>query len=300
MAEKTAETLPPKEESAEPPPVPTPQAPRILTSRSVFSHPDAHAVVLDMVLLKNFHIDWLSWLPDTLFSEIEQTFKTSIAEVNKLKILATQTLHVIDAFWDQWEIFEKTLWALNGMIPRTDVIQPPDLPILFAGVDIADNVRKETFSEEVGRYCAAVFLNENVFYAPEPLKFCQDYITQPYYHCKDCGKKASALPPFDGLCSSCAGHFEHEHPFSFKPDPDLLKNGVGRNLEIGVTYNPTPVKNRFEELDSMPAAKVAGALRETPEDIQAAKLITAIDFMKYRSQQLAEQLGSLRSWLEDA
>lgn len=292
-----AEVAPPevKEE------VPSPELPgRKISPRSVFSHPDTHPYVLDLALLKNFHLDWLTWLPETLFREVEQTFQTSIAEVNKLKILATQTLHVTDMFWDQWEIFEKTIWALNGQTPRLDVFQPPDLPILFAGVDIAHSINDDhTYGEEVSRYCAAVFLNENVFYAAPPLGFCQKYISQPYYVCQECEKKGSALPPFDGLCSSCAGHFDQEHPFSFKPDPDAVKRGHGKKLSFGQAYDPEPTKKRFEQLNAM-SGDLAGSIKETVEDIQAAKLITAVDYMNHKSQQLSEQLSALRGWLEMA
>jgi len=294
---KTAEGAPPlpAEETA---PAPAPEAGRKLSPRTVFSYFDTHPYVLDLVLLKHFHLEWLSWLPDTLFREIEQTFQTSVAEVNRIKIVATQTLHVTDVYWDQWEVFEKTLWALNGQVPKVDLIQPPDLPILYAGVDMANAIREETFGEEVARYCAAVFLHENVFYAPDPLGFCQKYITQPFYTCLDCDKKGSALPPFDGMCSSCGGHFTSENPFSFKPDPDAVKRGVGRNLTHGKTYDPEPTKKRFGELNAM--SNPSSAIKETVEDIQAAKLITAVDYMDHKSKQLSDQLGALRDWLEMA
>jgi hypothetical protein len=275
-----------------------PTQPKLLSSRSVFSHPDAHPVVLDITLLKHFNLEWLSWLPDTLFFEIEKTFSTSIAEVNRLKIQAVQTLHVIDTFWEEWEIFEKTIMALNGIIPLPTLMQPPDLSFLYAGVDMANQIRKETFNEEVSRYCAAVFLYENVQYAPEPLEFCQTYIEKPYYECKDCGKKGSAFPPFDGLCTSCAGYFTHDRPFSFKPDPDAVKRGAGKNITLHKLYDSSDVKKRFEEFNGMDAASIHKAFRETSTDIQAAKLITAIDYKAYKAQQLKEQIGSLKGWLE--
>jgi hypothetical protein len=288
-----------KAETPTPPTAPQePVAPKSLTSRSVFSHPEAHPVALDLVLLKNFELEWLQWLPDTLFSEIEKTFTTSIAEVNRLKILAAQTLHVIDAYWDNWEIFEKVLWALNGQVPRVDVIQPPDLSILMSGVDMADGIRRETYGEEVGRYSAAVFLHENVFYAPEPLEFCQKYITQQTYKCQDCGQTGSALPPFDGMCWSCGEHFDSEHPFKFQPDPDAVRRGVGRKIVLRDTFDPEPTKARFHELDVLPTDKLRASIKETAVDIQAAKLIIATDYVKHRSQQLAEQMTSLRGWLE--
>lgn len=298
MDEKPAEVPPPQPETASEPAPAAPQAPRPLTSRSVFSHPEAHPLALDLVLLKNFELEWLTWLPETLFHEIEQTFTTSIAEVNKLKILAAQTLHVVDTFWEEWEIFEKSLWALNGQVPRLDTIQPPDLSMLMAGVDMANSIRQETYGEEVARYCAAVFLHENVFYAPDPLEFCQKYIEQPTYKCNDCGQVGSALPPFEGMCWSCGEHFDSEHPFKFEPSKDAVRRGLGRNLTMGKTFDSEPTQKRFQQLNAMTAEQLKTAIQETGEDIQSAKLIIAVDYTKYRSQQLAEQLTSLRGWLE--
>lgn len=291
------EIMPPSPEDPTVAP-PAPSIPKSLTSRSVFSHPEAHPVALDVVLLKHFQLDWLSWLPETLFPEIQNTFNTSIAEVNKIKILAIQTLHVIDAFWEEWEVFEKTIWALNGMIPRVDAVQPPDLPMLFAGIDSVNHIAQNKFGEEIARYTAAVFLHEGVIYAPPPFDFCQIYICQPYYICNACNKKGDAFPPFDGLCSSCAGHFDSEHPFKFKPDQAALNKGHGRDIKILKTFDELPVKQRFEVLDKMSPEQLAKNITENAPDIQSAKLIGAIDYKKYRAKQLSDQLTSLREWLE--
>jgi hypothetical protein len=108
--------------------------PKPVTPRNLFSHPDTHPVVLDLALLKRFQMDWFPWLADTLFYEIEREFKTPIAEVNRLKLMAAKTLHVVDAYWDNWEVFEKVTSGLNGIVPRMDVMQPPDLAALYSGV----------------------------------------------------------------------------------------------------------------------------------------------------------------------
>jgi len=65
---------------------------------------------------------------------------------------------------------------------------------------------------------------------------------------------------------------------------------------MGVTFESDSVKKRFDELNKL--HEPGPLIQETADDIQAAKLITAVDFVKHRSQQLAEQLTSLRSWLE--
>ena len=271
---------------------------RLVTPKNLFSNPDTNPVVLDFALLRQFKLEWIHWLPDTLFNEIEREFKTSIADVNRIKIQATQTLHANDPFWTDWEVFEKTIHALNGQIPLIEHIQPIDLPQLFVGVDIANSVRKETFNEEVSRYCAATFLHEHVTYAPSPLDFCQLYITQPVYHCADCDKTASALPPWDGVCESCGGHYRTENPFMFKADTELTKRGFGKNIKVEPTYDPESVKKRYEELTKLQQPELSKAINEVADDIEAARLIVAHDHMSYHRQQLAEQLKALKPWLE--
>lgn len=273
-------------------------APKPVTPRNLFSHPDTHPVVLDLALMKVFKLEWFPWLADTLFHEIEREFKTPIAEVNRLKLMAAKTLHVTDAFWTEWEVFEKIIAGLNGVVPQMELMQPPDLPMLFAGIDTANSIRQEPFDDEVKRYCAAVILNEGVTYAAPPLEFCQEFISGPMFRCKDCDQTGSALPPFDGHCPSCTQKFEQDKAFSLKPDPDMADKTKGANLVYSLTYNPQPTRKRFEELDKMPPDQISDAIRETTEDIESARLIVAVDFMKYRSKQLKEQLESLRVWLE--
>ena len=267
-----------------------------VTLKNLFANPEAHPVVLDFALLRAFKLEWLQWLPDTLFSEIEQTFRTSIAEANKTRALATQTLHVVDAFWEQHEVFEKTVAALNGTVPRLNVTQPPDLPQLLAALDMVGWVRKEEFSEEVSRYVAACFLYENVHYAPPPADFAQPFISQPKYRCKDCSKVGPALPPFDGLCDSCVERFQHEHAFSFAPDPEKLALGRGKNIEQFLTYDFEAVKRRFEEVVKLPPEQVH--LGEIDVDLQVDRLLLATDYQKLKHRQFLDQLTSLRSWLE--
>lgn len=63
----------------EAPPVSKPEeVPNKISPRSVFSHPDTHPYVLDLALLKHFHLEWMQWLPETLFKEIEQTDRKSV------------------------------------------------------------------------------------------------------------------------------------------------------------------------------------------------------------------------------
>lgn len=266
---------------------------RPVTKSNLFSHSEAHPFVLDMALIKAFQLDWFSWDPETLFTEIEKTFRTSIAEVNRLKILVASTLHTSDVFWDQWEVFEKAVLALNGMIPRVGYIQPPDVATIMAAVDMVNSIREEEFSEEVSRYVAACFLNDHVSYAPPPLDFCAEYLCDKRYRCGECGKEGSALPPFDGHCDSCSRKFEDDHPLNFKPHPDAKDDPS--KVEYFCRLDPEPTRKRFEELLKLPANEVK--IDETADDIEAAKLIAATDYMNFRRNQRDTQLSQIKDWM---
>ena len=268
------------------------QALRPVTKNNLFSHPEAHAFVLDLALLKTFQLEWLQWDPDTVFEEIQKTFNTSIADVNKVKIMATMTMHVTDVFWDKWEVFENGILAVNGIIHRNNLIQPPDIPLLMAGIDIANSVRKEDFDEEVARYSAACFMNDEVSYAPPPLDFCQRYLSNRRFRCGECGKEGSARPPFNGHCTSCSRQSE-DHPFNFKPAEDSKDDP--KKLEYFDVLDPEPTKKRFDELIKMPIEDVR--IREVAEDIEAAKLIAAVDYMMFRRSQRDRQLAEIKDWM---
>jgi hypothetical protein len=272
------------------------QVMRPVTRNNLFSHPEAHPFVLDMALIKAFKLDWFAWDPDALFQEIRRVFKTSVADINRVKIMAVVTLHVIDSFWDRWEIFEKVVLALNGIHTRPHHMQPPDLPSLMAGVDIANSIRKEDFDEEVARYTAACLLNEEVTYAPDPLDFCQPYLSNPRYKCQHCGKHGSALPPFDGRCDSCSQKFQDDHPFNFKPAEGAKDKS--KDVSYYLELDPEPTKKRFEELIKLPPEKLS--IREVPEDIESAKLIAATDYTDFRKKQRDRQLSEIKDWMIDA
>lgn len=269
---------------------------RQVTKANLFSHPEAHPYVLDLALLKTFGTEWFGWEPETIFEEIKKTFNSSIADINRVKIMATMTLHVIDAAWDSWEVFEHTIQALNGSIPRAEFMNPCDVPMLMAGVDIMDEIRREEFGDEVGRYVAACFLNDEVSYAPPPLEFAQIYLSQPRYKCAHCGNHGDALPPFNGRCDSCSAKFQDEHPFNFKA-ADWAKDDV-KDISYYLKVEFKDTKRRFDELVKLPTDQIH--IQETPEDIEAAKLIAATDYMELRRKQKNQQLTDLKDWLVDS
>jgi hypothetical protein len=265
-----------------------------LTLRNLFTHHDAHPIVLDFALIKAFQFDWLIWEPETIWASILDMFKSNVSEHNRAKIMAVQTMHVSHAPWMMWQVFEKVVQALNNNVPRFDVMQAPSLEQLYAAVDIMDTLRREEFSTEVKQYMAAAVLHDDVFYVPSPLDFIQVEVSKPYYRCEDCGSTYMAAF-HDGVCDNCTQKFDPEQGLSMRPKQELLEAGLGKKMALIVKYDPDPVQARWEEVRKKSEMDIE--LQENQVDVQVAKLIVARDYMNVRRRQLAEQLVSLRSWL---
>jgi len=253
--------------------------------KELFTNPEAHPLILYLACEKILEPDWKTWITDTTVSEIKRITGADITDSNLNKLQAAKTLYISDTFWDEWEIFKNCVLALDGMPLATQNIHAPDTARLMNAVEIANLVRKQEFDEEVARFVAACLLFDDIHYAPPPLDFCQIYISQPMYECKDCGKKASALPPFDGQCESCSKTYEGPKALNFKP-----KTEGGHKITYSLTYDPAPVKKRFEEL----LKEKEPFIHEVPEDIQCAKLLIAHDYSLLKVDEFHNQMKELK------
>jgi hypothetical protein len=260
-----------------------------------FSYHDAHPVAIMFVLMEKFGVDWFEWEPEVLKSEILLTFKaTSISEHNWQKVQAIRTLTQTVGFWKEWHTFEKVVQALNNNVPRFDISQRCTISQLMAGVDIANQIRKEDYGDEVHRYIAACALDSGVTYLPAPIDFAQQVLSQPMYRCKVCGN--IDLDDLDGRCDFCTGRFSDEHPLNFKPNPKLPDN-VGYQVESYLERDPASVEKRFKEVMEKGHDNIK--FDDTSnDDVQSLKLVVACDYVDDRRRQLVEQLEELKLWVK--
>jgi hypothetical protein len=151
-----------------------------ITRKNLFVHHDTHPVTFDLALLAEYGTDWFDWEPSTLWKEIKEDFHVpSISDHACAKIQAVRTLHINEWFWDQWEVFCWITQALNNNIPDFHVIQKPSAAQIVNAVDVATMVRDgEEFNQEVQSWVAASMVDDGIFYAPEPITFCQDEILE--------------------------------------------------------------------------------------------------------------------------
>jgi len=143
------------------------------SSINMFQHPDAHPVVLDLLLLMKYGPEWMTWESETLEWRVPQDFRTSgISDLNMHKIQAMKAMHFVDSYWEQWEVFNWCTHALNGIFPDFDVMQVPTTAQIMVSVDIASRVREDVpWTQEVKDFMTQACRFDGIYCLPEPLHF---------------------------------------------------------------------------------------------------------------------------------
>lgn len=174
--------------------------------RAAFTSPDSHPILLDLILLREFGAEYLTWEAETLWAEVEKTWGTTTSEVNKNRIQAVRTCHLRTSPYREWEVFENVANALNGVIPRFDLLQRPSTPHAAAAVDILSQIRDDVpIDQEVYRYCAAVMMDCGLAWGPGPLSPSNTYVVDLVG--KDLQDRVAAavgkgkVPTFDGTAN---------------------------------------------------------------------------------------------------
>ena len=146
-----------------------------VTIKNIFRHPAAQPVVLDYLLIKQYGVDWLGWEIETIEHLVPIDFGIDrISDLNVSKIQAMKTLHLVDSFWQQWEVFTWCAMPLNSTFPDFRVMQVPDVLQCMIAVDTANRVRDDmAWGDEVKNYLAMVFRNDGVAVPIPPLSFVE-------------------------------------------------------------------------------------------------------------------------------
>ena len=147
--------------------------PRPPTSINLFQHPDAHVVALDLALLRKYGPEWLEWEPETLEWRIPQDFRTnSVSSLNMGKLQAARTLHEIDTYWTQWEVFNWCTAAFNSLYADFEMLQVPTVAQCLVSVDTSKKIRTDVpWSDEVKGFLEVVFRHDGIFCRVDPITF---------------------------------------------------------------------------------------------------------------------------------
>ena len=151
------------------------QIPSTVNAKNIFRHPDAHPLVLDLLLIDKYKEEWLGWEYETLEHVVPRDFGIDrISDLNLSKIQAMKTLHLVDTFWQRWEVFVWCTMPLNATFPDFHVMQVPDVLQCLVAADIARRVREDMeWSEEIKHYLEAVHLHDGILLPQPPLDFVE-------------------------------------------------------------------------------------------------------------------------------
>jgi ribosomal protein L37E len=242
---------------------------RPFTIRSVFPHHDSHPLLLDMILLEKYGIEWLVWEPETLWQAIAEDFKTTVSTANAGMIQAARTCHLVESPWVAWEVFVPVCQAFNNNVPNFKTFFKPTIAQIMFAVEVMNAIDDRKFSDELERFIAAVFLDASVFYLPPPVDFAQKAAAHIEYRCTKCGRVD--LDDDNLMCDSCGA-------------PQSA-------LEKMPKWDPEPTRQRYEHILSQ--GEDHDVLQERGVDVQVAKLLVAKNYLEFRRQQLSNQIKAV-------
>lgn len=160
------ESVAPSEEDAS---APVREVTTPVTARTLFSHPEAHPVIVDLALLQKYGAEWLEWEPETVQFRLMQDFG-AVSDLNFSKAMAMKTLHLVDSFWERWEVFNWCLHPINALFPDFDIMQVPTAAQTMVAVDVANRVREDVaWSEEVRLFIGTVHRHDGILVAQPPV-----------------------------------------------------------------------------------------------------------------------------------
>lgn len=146
-----------------------------VTASNIWRHPDAHPIALDLALIRHYGPDWLGWEAETLRAQIPVDFHTSaVSDLNISKLQACKALHLVDSFWQRWEVFIACLMPLNNEFPDFRVMSAPTLAQCLVAVDIAGRIRDDVeWTSEMRTYFSVVYQHDGIFLPIPPLDFVE-------------------------------------------------------------------------------------------------------------------------------
>lgn len=139
---------------------------------NAFRHPDAQAMVLDMAMLQRYGPDWLTWESETIEIRLQKDLGYALSSINLSKLEAMRAMHMVDSFWERWEVFVWCTMPINGIYPDFEVMQVPNVFQCMAAVHTASRIRTDVqWSGEVSTYLSLVHRHDEVLVPQSPLDF---------------------------------------------------------------------------------------------------------------------------------
>jgi hypothetical protein len=179
----------------------------------LFKDPEAHPLVLAMMVLDRYGPEALEWAPEVLRVTMMRD-NLQVSGASFAKIMAVQVILSSPSPWRQWNVFHWMARALAGLPPNFVFLEQPELGHLFVCADvmaICDPKRQTTV--EVDKFVAAALRHEGHVWAPESLAFATRALEEPQLECSTC--QALFEDNNDQKCISCGATTLHKVPYHY-------------------------------------------------------------------------------------
>ena len=192
------------------------------TIGDIWKYPEAHPLILTLLLLDKYGAEYLDWHPEVLRVTME---RDGVTPSNRSwnKIMAARVLFESPSPWRQWEVFHWVCRALNGETPNFSFYEMAEISHLVSGFESMKLVdpKRET-NIEIDKFVAAIFKSEGIPYIPAPLDFAQRELEQPKIECTTCG--AIHRDDNDTKCITCGEATLHKLPYEFESQKNECKD----------------------------------------------------------------------------
>ena len=241
----------------------------ILTLKNIWRHPDAHPLVLTLLLLDKYGPDYIEWAPEVLRTTLRRD-GVELSNSAYTKILAARVVLNSPSPWRQWEVFHWVCFGLAGEPPNFHYAEEPILGVLVAGYDAMRVVDpKRSTGLDVDKYVAACFRHEGSPYIPPPLHFAQRELEERKLRCKNCG--ALCRDDNDVRCVTCTSPDLVQVPYEYAD----LRDGVAA---------------LWKQRATLPLSRALQGLPDTPEGSVTAQLLSQWDYAKRVRANLVQQM----------
>ena len=179
----------------------------------LYKDPDAHPLVLLLMVLDRYGPDSMDWDPEvlrvTMMRDSLQVSGTSWA-----KLMAARVLTASPSPWRQWHVHHWCARALGGHAPNFTYLEEPELGHLIVAADlmkIVDPTR--AIGDEIAKFVAATLRHAGQVWAPESLAYAQFALEDPQLECGAC----QALFPDTGdqKCITCGAGGLRRVPYPY-------------------------------------------------------------------------------------
>lgn len=187
----------------------------------LYKDPDAHPLVLTLMVLDRYGNDSLDWDPEVLRVTMIRD-NLQVSGTNWAKIMASRVLLASPSPWRQWHVFHWVARGLGGQAPNFTFFEEPEIGHLFLCADvmkIVDPARVTVL--EVDKFVAATLRHNGQVWAPESLSFAQHALEDPQLECRAC--KALFSDTGDQKCITCGRAEMHRLPYPHAALRDACK-----------------------------------------------------------------------------